>query len=427
MLLFEKGLTLAVTLSVTVVVARHLMPESFGRLSFLLALMTIAAPLMALGLNSLISRELLQRSVDTDVIIGSAMVLRFAAGLLIAALFSGVALFFLSVSDAKHLALLLFCSISNCTLIIDFWLQAHVANFYASRLRFGTTVVYSVLRLSAVTLDADLEVFVYLLASEFVVTGLGYIALYQYLSGRLFFLQSSLNECSVLLKDSRWLFFSGIAAVLYLKIDQVMLGVLVDDRAVGMYALAAKFSEVWYFVPAALVTSYFPRLIRKHANSDLDYACDIQKLNDFLFAAAVMIALVVTITGKWLVPFLLGEAYAEVLPILLVHVWAAVLVFMRALLSKWLIVENLLRLSLLSQVAGALANIALNAYLIPLYGPLGAAYATVFSYFIAGYGILFFNRKLWPMAFVITRSLLLPLRFIRWGFQLYETESNGQN
>ena len=150
---------------------------------------------------------------------------------------------------------------------------------------------------------------------------------------------------------------------------------------------------------------------------------DIQKLNDFLFVVALTIALAVSASAQWLVPWLFGEAYTECVPILLVHIWAAVLVFMRALLSKWLITEDLLRLSLLSQASGAITNILLNLFLIPRYGALGAAYATVISYLVAGYGILFLHKQLRPMAMVVSRSLILPFRLIRSGRMLYRIDA----
>ena len=114
-----------------------------------------------------------------------------------------------------------------------------------------------------------------------------------------------------------------------------------------------------------------------------------------------------------------GETYAESVPILVTHVWAGVFVFMRALLSKWLIAEDLLKLSMLSQVLGALVNIILNLKLIPVYGPVGAAYATLISQAVAGYLVLFLHRDLWPMAMVVTRSIFLPIRLAQKGRGLY--------
>lgn len=421
-LLAEKILVLALSFGVTLAIARHLLPESFGRLSYWLALVSLTGPMMALGLNSLITRELLLRPSDSDVVVGSALSLRCVAGLVVATLAALIGYQMLPKDAAWLLALLLFGSTSNAALVIDFWLQAQMANRQGALLRLALLLLCSALRLAAVEADAEIEVFVYLLAGEYLLAAIGYFIVYHRLGGGLRRLRPSFAESQQLISDSRWLLLSGIAAVLYLKIDQVMLALMIGEHAVGIYAIAAKFSEVWYFVPAALVTAYFPQLILRRKQDSAGYALDIQKLNDALFSIALALALVISISADWLLPKLLGDAYREVASVLQVHIWAAILVFMRALLSKWLISENLLRLSLMSQFAGALSNILLNAYLIPLYGPLGAAYATVFSYFIAGYGILFFNRKLWPMAWVITRSLLLPFRLIQVGLSLYRND-----
>lgn len=45
-----------------------------------------------------------------------------------------------------------------------------------------------------------------------------------------------LNFCYSVLSDYRF-----IAALLYLKVNQIMLGVLVDELALGVYAAVARF------------------------------------------------------------------------------------------------------------------------------------------------------------------------------------------
>lgn len=421
-LLTEKILVLILSFAVTLAIARHLLPESFGRLSYWLALVSLSAPLMALGLNSLISRELLLRSADRHAIMGSALLLRGVSGIVVAAVAAAIGCVLLSPDDAWLLAVLLFASASNAALVVDFWLQAKLANRQGALLRLAILVLFSGLRLAAVAADAELAVFVYLLACEYLITGIGYFAAYGYLGGGLRRLRPSLAESRQLLCDSRWLMLSGISAVLYLKIDQVMLGLMVGERAVGIYAVAAKFSEVWYFVPAALVTAYFPQLIERRMRDAAAYAMDLQKLNDALFTLALMLALAIMASADWFIPLLFGEAYRDAVPVLLVHIWAAILVFMRALLSKWLITENLLRLSLLSQTSGAIVNIAANFYLIPRYGALGAAYATLLAYVVAGYLVLFVHPNLRPMGMLVSRSLLLPIRLLKRGRRLYHRD-----
>jgi O-antigen/teichoic acid export membrane protein len=88
---------------------------------------------------------------------------------------------------------------------------------------------------------------------------------------------------------------------------------------------------------------------------------------------------------------------------------------MRAVLSRWLLVEDLVRFSLVTHAAGAVLNVALNLVLIPRYGGLGAAAATVASYATASWGALFFATRTRPIGIMMAKSLLLPLRFADLG------------
>jgi PST family polysaccharide transporter len=419
-LVAERVISVTLSMLVTLTIARYLAPEAFGRLSFLIALVSLAAPLMAAGLNSLVSREVLERPADSGAIVGSSLALRVGSGLVVAIVAVTASSYLLPAQELPLLAVLIFASVLSAADVVDLWLQAHVANHVAAAVRLAVLLIFSCARLAAVWDGAGVEVFVYLLAAEFVCLAVLYLVAYHRLSGGVGRLTVTSGECRGLLHQSRWLLLSGVAAVIYLKIDQVMLGVMVDDRAVGVYVAATKLSEVWYFLPAALVISFFPQLIDKRATDQAGYMTDLQRVNDALLAIGLLVAVVVTGLAGWLVPLLFGADYLEAVPVLVVHVWAAIFVFMRALLSKWLIAEHLLPLSLLSQGAGAVANVLLNLYLIPLYGPLGAAYATVVSYVLSGYIILFAHPSLRPMARVVTCSLMLPYRLMIHGRRLYQ-------
>ena len=99
-LLLEKILALGLSFFVTIAVARHLLPSLFGQLSFWLALVSMALPISALGLNTLITREILLRPHDRDVIVGSALGLRALAGLCVATSGSLVCYWYLPADEA---------------------------------------------------------------------------------------------------------------------------------------------------------------------------------------------------------------------------------------------------------------------------------------------------------------------------------------
>ena len=75
--------------------------------------------------------------------------------------------------------------------------------------------------------------------------------------------------------------------------------------------------------------------------------------------------------------------YAAAAPILVIHTWASIFVFMGVAGTQWLVMENLQIFSLEKTLLGALSNIGLNLILIPEYGAVGAAYATLISYAIS--------------------------------------------
>ena len=51
-----------------------------------------------------------------------------------------------------------------------------------------------------------------------------------------------------------WYFaLSAIMVTIYLRIDQVMLGSMIQDKSqVGIYSAAARIAEMWVFVPNAI-------------------------------------------------------------------------------------------------------------------------------------------------------------------------------
>lgn len=187
---------------------------------------------------------------------------------------------------------------------------------------------------------------------------------------------------------------------------------MVSDQAVGIYAVASRISEVWYIVPTVLVSSLFPKIIELR-DGDLDkFKRYMQKGYDSLFILSLAIAIPVSIFAEPIVLTLFGKSYQDSAPILAIHVWAGLFIFMRALLSKWLVIEHLLMFSLVTHGLGALINVILNIILIPLYGALGAAIATVVSYSASSYLTLFISKKTREAAWMMTIAFVSPVRLL---------------
>ena len=177
-------------------------------------------------------------------------------------------------------------------------------------------------------------------------------------------------------------------------------------ESVGQYAAAAKISEAWYFIPGIIMASVFPKLIEKRKEAPEAYYYFIEKLLRLLFLMAVFLVLGALLFSDIVINILYGDEYTNSIGVLQIHIVASFFVFMRALVSKWIIVEELFVFSFVSQGLGALVNVVLNILFIPRFGIEGAAWATVISYSIAGYISLAVHGRSRRLFLIMTKVMV---------------------
>jgi O-antigen/teichoic acid export membrane protein len=414
-LIGEKIFSMALVLFVSILVARHLGPNDFGQLNYLLAIIALLSPFSSLGLNAIVTRELVKKAHKASVIMSTVVLFRLLGGIIAAVLlylFASFDVFSQLNSLQWGLVLLSVTNIFTAMQVIDFWFQAQVLSKYIVKARFSAMLLSAIVKITLVFQGYSLSAFVWAAAFEALLIASAFVIIYFVRAG--LFSVSAINFTYglELLKQSKWLILSGIASIIYLKIDQIMLAEMVSTTEVGIYSVASRMSEVWYFFPVALVASFFPALLKKKETSEKQYQQQLQRLCDFLLLGALAVAIPISLLSDWLMLILFGEAYSAAGAILSLHIWAGTFVFMRALLSKWLLAEHLVFFSFVTHGIGAVINVALNYILIPQMQGVGAAIATVISYAFASYIVLFFHRSTRPMAMIMTRSLCMPFRLI---------------
>ena len=183
-----------------------------------------------------------------------------------------------------------------------------------------------------------------------------------------------------------------MAIMIYMRIDMVMLKVMQGGQAAGIYAAATRVSEVWYFIPSAVVSSVWPAILRAKHDPQLYYQ-RIGRLFSTVSLLAISIGGLVVIVSKPVILFLYSDAYRAAAPVLAVHVWASVFVFLGVAQAPWDFAEEALKLGFYRALSGGVSNVLLNLYLIPHYGAMGAAIATVVSYALSSvFGNLFSSK-----------------------------------
>src|SRR5690606_22114922 len=125
----------------------------------------------------------------------------------------------------------------------------------------------------------------------------------------IFNLKFDWGKAKELLSQGWMVYLGAIFAMVYMKIDQIMLRWYDGSEAVGIYAVAAQISEAWYFVPSAIVASFFPKLIKLREKSITDFNVRFQQLLDAMLIMGVAVAILVTLCASWIISVFFGDGF----------------------------------------------------------------------------------------------------------------------
>lgn len=412
----DRILRLGVGLFVSVWVARYLGPEQYGLYNYTTAFVSLFLPLSTLGINNIVIRDLVKNSSEKNEILGTAFILQTIFGITSASLTILVSSFLPSVNTYTNLLI----AIASFTLVlqsfttIDCWFQSKVESLYVVLSRNLAFLATTGLKIVLLTCQAPLIMFICLIALESILYSLALAFYYQRNKQHIKDWKFKLDKATYLLKESWPLLLTGIAVSLYLKIDQVMLGQLADTKDVGVYAVAASWSEIWYMVPGVLSTSLYPAIIR---SKDLDkdtYQKRLQRLYDLMALIAYCVVLSVLPFSETLILLVYGNEYRLAAPILSIYLWTCVFAFQGIAQSRWIVTEGLQKLNFYSTLSGAVLNIILNLILIPYFKGIGAAIATLVSYAVASYFSFLVFPQTRENAQLMTKALFIPFRIPRY-------------
>ncbi|HBE43970.1 MAG TPA: flippase [Deltaproteobacteria bacterium] len=406
----EKVLRMAVGLFVGVWVARYLGPSQYGLLSYTQAFVGLFTAFATLGLDGIVVRELVRDEGKRDELLATAFWLKFIGAIVMIG-FIAIAVQFTSNDYYTNILVFIVASatIFQAFNVIDFYFQAKVLGKYIALANSTCLFLSSIVKIALILYKAPLIVFVWAVVFDSVILALGYLYFYLKLSpanhlspithhpSPITFPLShfTFNKSMVisLLKDSWPLILSGLAVMIYMRIDQVMLQEMMGSEAVGQYSAAVRISEAWYFIPLVISSSLFPAIINAKKQSEELYYARFQRLYDLMVWISLAIALPMTFLSGWVINLLYGSAYNQAGSVLMIHIWTGVFVSLGVASGKWFLAENLQTLSFWRTFYGMVINVILNLILISKYGVQGAAVATLFANFTAAFLFDFFNTR----------------------------------
>lgn len=414
-MLGEKIFTMSFALVVSILVARYLGPENYGILSYAISLTSLFAVATHMGLSGLAVRELVKHPDKNHEILGTIFGIKFIGGIISLIAFFVLIITLDGASDTEFWVLLI---VSGTILlkpfeIFDFWFQSKVKAKYSSIVRASATISISIMKIAFVILGTHLLTFAVAYLLQALILAMLFLIFFSFQSDvTINKWEFKIIRAKKLIGQSWMIMIGTLFAIIYIKIDQVMLRWLVSVEEVGIYSVAANLSEAWYFIPGVIVSSLFPKLLELKNKGSILYNLRLQQLFDLLFGVALTIAIIVTIFSKPVISYLYGVEFEGSAIILSIHIWAGIFIFMRAVFSKWILIEDAIAFSMITHGAGAIINILLNLYFIPFYAGIGAAIATILSYAMASYFSLLLYKKSRPIFWMMTKSFISPIRYL---------------
>jgi O-antigen/teichoic acid export membrane protein len=384
----------------SIILARRLGMSEFGSYNAITSSVAILLPIAAFGLNSLLNKLLIDTKANLLSTVLTGALLKLLSGIVCCVL---VNIWFYYSSTLELTQVNFFYSL---ILIIHFLqvFESFNQSFSSSRIvslcRFSTVILFLVLKITLWAYDyLDLTVALYVQALEFFVyfVCLSLISVKNYSeqfknSGKYTFSQFQ-TMSKIMISGGGLLILSGVAETVNLKIDILMLTELSGLDSVSIYSVATKFSESGYFFAAAIATSFFPKIIKAKISNQAEYYEVLRGLIRKLLIVCFGVFSLTAIFAYPAIYYLYGVEYMDSYYVLIIHLFASFFVYFRAVFSKWIVAEHLLKYSLITHLFGGVVNVGLNLFLIPHYGYYGAAISTIISYSFSSYfSLLFFEE-----------------------------------
>jgi len=405
-LMVDRVLRMGLGVLVGIWVARYLGPSQYGNLSFALSFVALFGTLTTFGLDNIATMNIVRQISDAHHILGTAFAIRLC-GSILAPVLCSASIRWIEPNDPTTYWLVSLLSIGlffQAFDTIDYFFQSQVQSKLTVWAKNAAFLCAACIRILLIRLNAPLWSFAVAQVGELAMGALGMVVVYHWRGGRMAMWRVQKWRAIELIRQSWPVMLSGMAVMIYMRIDMVMLKLMQGNAAVGIYATATRISEVWYFIPMAIVSSVSPSIIRAKQDPGLYYA-RIGKLFSLMTLLALVIGSAIALSSHWIIRLLYSDEFIAAAPVMAVHVWASIFVFLGVAQGPWDVSENLMKLGFYRTVAGAAVNVLLNFFLIPRYSAMGAAIATVISYAIAGVFANAFDARTRPIFLLQMKSI----------------------
>lgn len=370
---------------VSIFVARYLGPSDYGLMNYVVSFVAIFTTVSAFGLDNIEIREIAKPENDKNEILGTAFKLRLIFAFV--AFLSIVVVLLFSGTD-KYTALLILIYSTSVILstsnLIRNYFTAIVNNKYIVITEILRCLIGALIKVGLLLIKAPLVFFIIALAFDFFLVAGGYLATYNKLVGSIKEWRFSKDKAKYLIRESFPLLLSGAAVIVYQRIDQVIIKGLLNNEAVGYFSVAAKFSEFILFVPLIMSQTISPLLVSFYSSDRETYRKKSQQFMDLTVWVSVFLSVLVSVISYPLIRYTFGTQYLAAVPVLQVLSFKAIGMALSNSCGQLIVIEGVQKWAVIRNLIGCVICVVSNYLLIPKYGVVGSAFATLVTVAFSG-------------------------------------------
>jgi PST family polysaccharide transporter len=392
-------------------IARHLGTEDFGVLAYAMTLTAIGTVAATFGMDPLAVREIIQSPDRAGAALGNVIVFRFGLSLVTAVVLQ-ILLIFLRPGDDLCARLVLLLSIGMAGQALEcceLLFQARSNVQAVIRPRAFVFLAASGLKLAFLAAGLGVTWFALATAVEQVAAGgTTFMVAIRTLRREGKRLQASMAAINKAVKAAWPLAFSSIAVILYMRVAHLIVGGLLGDRALGIYAAATRIPDALGFIPNAITTSLLPGLLRARAEGETAYEAAKLRFLRLHAALGYGVAVPLSLGAPIWIHLLFGSKFISAAPVMATYAWGQLFIFIGLARTQILVNEGQTRLTMAFTLVGLVVCVAANFLMIPRFGIIGSAYATLIAYSAAALFASFAVRNCRPLGLAQLVALITP-------------------
>lgn len=414
--------SLTASLIVGIAVARYLGPEMYGIIAFATAVYTLLVIIVSLGIDDIIMKDMLQHEERQGSIQGSALFVKSAAAFLV---YGIIFIYFLiNYSGEKLYSVLIITgavlfqplSVFSCIFLIN--AQAK----YTSLARMISYTLSSLLKIILIIFKAPVTYFAFAVFLDYAVLYLTVVLMYKYKKYTVSGWHIDISYIKYILKSAVPLFAAVLFYTFYQKVTVIIISSMYSDYASGIYSAAARLTEIWYLVPAVLMTAFYPAVVKAKQISEEEYNKRIKTLFYVTTIPFILMAFFAALLSPFIIKILYGEKYIESSIVLSLTIWSVPFISFYVISSKCFILENKVKHLLLRSALSFILIIFLGCILGSFYYLKGFSIAVVVSSFISFFLIDLFFKDTRELFFIKLSSMFLPFTLF---FNLLKKDKNN--